>query len=160
MRHAYGDANGYSHIHSDGNSDGNGHIYSDGDCDRNGDCDGAFANTDGNCHRNVDSDGDGNCYSNGDRDRTATAYTDATASTLTDATGLAFFGITGTRENDLASSQPKVNRLSAARRCRTNRRGAVNCLQAVGGSGQTGWGVGVQTVPHWRAIYAARQTWL
>ena len=54
MRHAYGNANGDSHIHSDG----------DGHCD-------VYAN----------SDGDSNGYGYGDC--TAAAFTDATASTDT-----------------------------------------------------------------------------
>ena len=86
-----------AHIHSDGDSDGNSHIHADGDSNGN-----AYANS------------DGNSYSDGDCDRTASAYTDATASTITDSTPLAFFGITGTRENELASSRPKVDRLAAA----------------------------------------------
>ena len=108
MRHAYGNANGDSncHIHSDsgcnGNaytitdSNGHGHIHSDGDCHGN-----AYANSDSNS----------NCDSNDDCDRTAAAYTDATATADTAASPLAFFGIRGTRENDLASSQPPEDRL-------------------------------------------------
>jgi hypothetical protein len=68
MRHAYGNANGDGHIHSDsdcnGNAyakpDGNSHIYAYGDSDGN-----AYANT--------------NCHSHCDCDRTAAAYTDATS---------------------------------------------------------------------------------
>jgi hypothetical protein len=106
MRLAYGNANGDSncHIHSDGDSngnayakpDGNSHIYAYGDCDGN-----AYADRDGNS----------NCHSNGDCDCTAAAYTDAAASADTAAPPLAFFGIRGTRENELASSQPQVDRL-------------------------------------------------
>ena len=61
MRHAYGNANGNCHIHSDGDCDGNCHIHSDGDSDRD-----IYCNGDSNSH--------GNC------DRTAAAYTDATPS--------------------------------------------------------------------------------
>jgi len=106
MRHAYGNANGDSncHIHPDSdchgnayaNTNGNCHIHSDGDCHGN-----AYANSDSNS----------NCDSNDDCDRTAAAYTDATATADTAASPLAFFGIRGTRENELASSQPQVDRL-------------------------------------------------
>jgi len=106
MWHANGNANGNCHIHSDGDchgnayaitdSNGHGHIHSDGDCHGN-----AYANSDSNS----------NCDSNDDCDRTAAAYTDATATADTAASPLAFFGIRGTRENELASSQPPVDRL-------------------------------------------------
>jgi len=64
MRHAYGNANGDSHIHTDG----------DGNCDIHSDCD-------GNCYSN--SDGDSHGYGDSNCDRTAAAFTDATASTDT-----------------------------------------------------------------------------
>ena len=76
--------------------DGNSHIYANGDSDGN-----AYANSDGNS----------NCHSNGDCDHTATSYTNAAAPADTAASPLAFFGIWGTRENELASSQPQVDRL-------------------------------------------------
>ena len=144
MRHAYGNANsepdgdgdGNCHIHPDGdpylnayaNTNGNCHIHSDSDCNGN-----AYAitdsNGDGHIHSDGDSDGnayansDGNsnCHSNGDCDCTAAAYTDAAASADTAASPLAFLGIRGTRENDLASSQPPVDRL-LLRRSRISRR--------------------------------------
>ena len=65
MRHAYGNANGDGHIHSDGDCDGNCHIHPDGDC--NGDI---YCNGYGN--------GDRYGYSN--RDRIAEVYTDAATS--------------------------------------------------------------------------------
>ena len=101
MRQSNTDRSAYGNPNCDGISDGNSDIHPDGDCNCN-----AYSNTHGNsnCHSNVD----------GDCDRTATPYTDATASTITDSTPLAFFGITGTRENELASSPPKVDRLAAA----------------------------------------------
>ena len=144
---AYGNADCDRYIHSDGNGNCDGHIHSDSNRDGNG----AFANTDGNS--NVDRDRDRN------RDRTSTAYADATASTVTDATGLAFFRIRGTREDELASSQPKVDRLptppkqrlrgwislarcslgeSGRKRCRSSRRRPDTLIrQLVGRSGQT-----------------------
>ena len=100
--------------HANGNANGNCHIHSDGDCHGN-----AYAITDSNGHGHIHSDGDchGNAYANSDSnsnddcDRTAAAYTDATATADTAASPLAFFGIRRTRENELASSQPPVDRL-------------------------------------------------
>jgi len=66
---------------------------------------------DGHIHSDGDSDGNSNCHSNGDCDDTATSYTNAAAPADTAASPLAFFGIRGTRENELASSQPQVDRL-------------------------------------------------
>ena len=85
---AYGNANG--HLHSDGNGDSDRHVH-------------AYRNS----YRNSNSHGDGNShsYSNGNCDRTAAAYTHATASSDAAATPLALSRITGTRENQLASSQ-------------------------------------------------------
>jgi len=73
----------------------------------------AYAESDGDCHGNAyaNSDGNSNSHSNGDCDRTATSDTNAPASADTAASPLAFFGIRGTRENDLASSQPPEDRL-------------------------------------------------
>jgi hypothetical protein len=86
MRHANGDANGDSHIHSDADSDGYSCLtHTDGDCNAHADCD-----------TNVDCDCDGNCYS--DRDRIAAFYTDASASGDAAASPIGFFEITGTRE--------------------------------------------------------------
>ena len=88
MRHAYGDANGDSHIHSDADSDGYSCLtHTDGDCNAHADCD---TNVDCDC------DCDGNCYS--DRDRIAAFYTDASASGDAAASPIGFFEITGTRE--------------------------------------------------------------
>ena len=67
MRHAYGNANGDAHIHSDSDCDGNCHIHSDGDSD-------IYCNGNGNCDR----------YSYGHSDRIAAAYTDATPSADTE----------------------------------------------------------------------------
>ena len=61
MRHAYGNANGDSHIHTDG----------DGNCDIHSDCD-------GNCYSN--SDGDSHGYGDSNCDRTAAAFTDPATS--------------------------------------------------------------------------------
>ena len=81
MRHAYGNANGDGHIHSDGDCDGNGHIHADSNChgncyaytDSNADCDSdIYCNGYGNC--DSDGYGDSNC------DHIAAAFTDATAS--------------------------------------------------------------------------------
>ena|SRR5206468_3492443 len=83
---AYGNANG--HLHSDGNGDSDRHVH-------------AYRNS----YRNSNSHGDGNSHSNGNCDRTAAAYTHATASSDAAATPLALSRITGTRENQLASSQ-------------------------------------------------------
>ena len=69
MRHAYGNANGNCHIHSDGDCDGNCHIHSDGDCDRD-----IYGNGNGNGNCDCYSYGHSNC------DRPASAYTDATPS--------------------------------------------------------------------------------
>jgi len=87
-----------------GNSDGNGYIHSDGY--RNGN---AYANTDGNSNCNLDSHSNGysNCHNDRDCDGTATTYTHASASADTVSAPVAFFGVKGTRENKLASSQPK-----------------------------------------------------
>ena len=115
MRHAYGNANGDARIHSDGDCDGNsnlyayayryGHVY-------------AYRDSYGDIHANSNGYGNiyahGNCYgdsyrdgnSNTNCDRTVAAYTNPTA-----ASPLAFFGIRGTRENELASSQPPEDRL-------------------------------------------------
>ena len=49
MWHAYGNANGYAHIHSDSDCDGNRYIYSD--CD-------------GNCHIHSDGYRDRYCHVN------------------------------------------------------------------------------------------------
>jgi hypothetical protein len=88
MRHANGDANGDSHIHSDADSDGYSCLtHTDGDCNAHADCD---TNVDCDC------DCDGNCYS--DRDRIAAFYTDASASGDAAASPIGFFEITGTRE--------------------------------------------------------------
>jgi hypothetical protein len=121
MRHSFADANIYSdrnsdrngHIYSDSDSDGNAYAKPDGNCHSNGDCNGAFANTDSNshCDSNAYAKPDGNRYRNGECDRTTSADTNSAASTVTYGTALAFFGIRGTRENELASSQPKVGRL-------------------------------------------------
>src|SRR5690242_15696091 len=90
MRHANGDANGDSHIHSDADSDGYSCLtHTDGDCNAHADCD---TNVDCDC----DCDCDGNCYS--DRDRIAAFYTDASASGDAAASPIGFFEITGTRE--------------------------------------------------------------
>jgi len=63
MWHAYGNANGDAHIHSDGDCDGNCHIHSDGDSD-----------SDIYCY------GYGDSYGYSNRNRAAAAYTDATPS--------------------------------------------------------------------------------
>jgi hypothetical protein len=81
--HAYGNTNGYAHIHSDSDCDGNRHIHSNSDCDGNG-------------HNHADSDSNSDIYSNsygyGYRDsdsyrhsnsngkRIAATFTDGTAS--------------------------------------------------------------------------------
>jgi hypothetical protein len=61
MRHAYGNANGNCHIHSDSDCDGNCHIHSDGD-------------------RDIYCNSYSYSYSYSNCDRTASAYTDATPS--------------------------------------------------------------------------------
>ena len=76
--HAYSDCHG--HIHT--NAYGDSYIY-------------AYGYSHGNCDSN----------SNADRDAVAAAYTYATASAYTTASALALFGIRGTREKQLASSQ-------------------------------------------------------
>ena len=59
MRHAYSDANGNGHIHSDGDCDGNCHIHPDG-------------NRDGYVYANTDANSNCVCIT--------AAFTDATAS--------------------------------------------------------------------------------
>ena len=98
MWHAYGNANGDAHIHSDGDCDGNCHIHSDSDCD-------------GNCHIHANGDSHSDIYCNGysnrdcdsNCDRTAAAYTDATASSDTAASPLALF-----RLRELARTNSRV----------------------------------------------------
>jgi hypothetical protein len=92
--HAYGDSN--CHIHSDRNADRDSYIYAY----RNGNTDGNIhANGYGNCHRHSYSNRDGYC------DCKPAAYAHATASAYTAASSLALFGIRGTRETKLVSSQ-------------------------------------------------------
>jgi hypothetical protein len=67
MRHAYGDANGDSHIHANGNCDGNSNCYIHANGDRHSDI---YCNSNSNC----DSNGYSNC------DRIAAAFTDAATS--------------------------------------------------------------------------------
>jgi len=67
-----------------------------------------------NTHANTYGIVDSNSYSNSYSDRTAAAFTDATATTDTAASSLALFRLRGTRENELASSQPEVDRPAAA----------------------------------------------
>ncbi len=113
MWHAYGNANGDAHIHSDSDCDGNCHIHTDGDSDG-----------DSNAYTDSNGDSDGNIYSYGYSysnchsysDHTAAAFTDAATTADTAASSLALFGITGTRENELASSQFRGDRLGAAER--------------------------------------------
>jgi len=128
MWHAYGNANGDGHIHSDGDCDGNSHIHADSDCHGN-----SYAYTDSNAHGDGDiyCNGYGDCdsHSNGYSDRTAAAYTDATATTDTAASSLALFRLRGTRENELASSQPEVDRPAAAGRGTTNFRRAYHAAK-------------------------------
>ena len=111
MWHAYGNANGNGHIHSDSNCHGNSYAYTDS----NADCDGHI-HADSDCHGNsyAYTDSNADCDSNSNSDRTAAAYTNATASADTAASPLACCGIRGTRENELASSQLQVDRSAAA----------------------------------------------
>ena len=132
MRHAYGnanvkpDVNSYSNINTNGDSNGNAYAYANcygdvyADCYSYGDSNSyshAYADSDGYVYPDSysyvypDSYGNSNCHSNGDCDHTATSYTNAAAPADTAASPLAFFGIWGTRENELASSQPQVDRL-------------------------------------------------
>jgi hypothetical protein len=96
--HSY--RNGYRNADSNRNRNSYGHSYgyrnSDSDC---------------NCHiyANSYSYGYGNGYCHGNSNANcnciAAAYTHATASAHTGASSLALFGIRGTRQNELASSQ-------------------------------------------------------
>src|SRR3954464_15252458 len=108
MWHAYGNANGYAHIHADSDCDGNRHIHSNSDCDGNGHIH-ADSDCDGNGHIHADSDsnsdiysnryGHGNGYSYGKR--IAAAYTDGTASSDPGAATVKLCGLfisLGTRE--------------------------------------------------------------
>jgi hypothetical protein len=72
MRHAYGNANGDSHIHSDSDSDG----YS------------CLTHADGNGNAHADCDTNSNGYSNRDSYLTTAGYTDASASRNTAASAL------------------------------------------------------------------------
>jgi len=63
MRHAYGNANGDSHIHSDSDSDGYG----------------CLTHADGNGNAHADCDTNSNGYSNRDSYLTTAGYTDASA---------------------------------------------------------------------------------
>ena len=74
MRHAYGNANGDSHIHSD--------------CDSDGYCCLTHADGYGNAHADCDANGNGNA--NGDRHRTTAGYTDAATSGNTAASAVSF----------------------------------------------------------------------
>jgi len=113
--HANGNANGDGHLHSDRDCDSNGHIHADSNCHGN-----SYAYTDSNadCDSYIYGYGYGDCDSHSNSysysDRTAAAFTDATATTDTAASSLALFRLRGTRENELASSQPEVDRPAAA----------------------------------------------
>ena len=80
MRHAYGNANGDAHIHSDSDSDGNCHIHANGDSNSYAYTD-SYTYGDSNSYAYANSDCDSNCYGHGDSncDRIAAAFTDATA---------------------------------------------------------------------------------
>ena len=95
--HSYGVPNSDSYIHT--YSDCHGHIHAYADCY-------IYAYRNGNSY--------GYSYSHGDC--IAAAYTYATAATDTAASSLALFRSGGTRENELASSQPEVDRPAAAGR--------------------------------------------
>ena len=94
MRHAYGNANGDGHIHSDSDCDGNCHIHANCDCDSN--C---------HIHANGDCNSYGNGYSHGysDCDRIAEVYADATAAPDTAASSVALF-----RLRELARTNSRV----------------------------------------------------
>jgi hypothetical protein len=111
--HAYGDC--YSDVYSYANSYGYPYAY----CDTYGNCNGHIhADSYSNC--NGDSYGYGYGYSysysysysygNTNGDRTAKAHADAEASAYTGTSSLVLSGIKGTRDNELASSQPDVDR--------------------------------------------------
>jgi hypothetical protein len=106
-RHVYADSDchGNCHIHSDSDRDGNRYIHSDSDCDGN-----VYAD----CNCNCNSYSYSYSYSYSNCDRIAAVYTDATATTDAAASSLALFRLRGTRENELASSQPEVDRPAAA----------------------------------------------
>jgi hypothetical protein len=114
MWHAYGNANGYAHIHADSDCDGNRHIHSNSDCDGNGHIH-ADSDRDGNGHIHADSDSNSDIYSNryghGNGNgysysysygkRIAAAYTDGTASSDPGAATVKLCGLfisLGTRE--------------------------------------------------------------
>jgi hypothetical protein len=98
MWHAYGNANGYAHIHSDSDCHGNRYIHSDCDCDCNGHIH-ADSDTNSDIYSNRYRHGDGYSYSNGKR--IAATFTDGTASSDTGTATVKLCGLfisLGTRE--------------------------------------------------------------